>query len=43
VARETSGGELFDQRQALVAGVAVTLLGLALAIRYWRMLGLLTP
>ncbi len=44
VARETTGSQLFDQRQALVAGVAITLLtvlGLAVAIPHWRMLGLL--
>ena len=46
VAREAAGGELFDQRQAMIAGVAMTLLtfmGLAAAIPYWGMLGLLRP
>jgi hypothetical protein len=40
------GGEVFDQRQALIAGIAVTvltLIGLVVAIPYWRMLGLLHP
>jgi di/tricarboxylate transporter len=44
VSRETAGGELFDQRQALIAGVAMTLLtllGFAVAIPYWQVLGLL--
>jgi hypothetical protein len=40
------GGEVFDQRQALIAGIAVTvltLIRLVIAIPYWRMLGLLHP
>jgi hypothetical protein len=43
VAREAAGAELFDQRQALTAGVVVTLLtllGLVVAIPYWWTLGL---
>jgi DASS family divalent anion:Na+ symporter len=46
VAREAAGGELFDRRQALIAGVVLTfltLIGLAVAIPYWSMLGLLHP
>jgi di/tricarboxylate transporter len=43
VARDTAG-QLFDQHDAFAAGVAMTvltLLGLAIAIPYWRLLGLL--
>jgi divalent anion:Na+ symporter, DASS family len=46
VARETAGSELFDRRQAMAAGVAMTLftlLGLAVALPHWRRLGLLEP
>jgi di/tricarboxylate transporter len=46
VARDTAGEELFGQRQALVAGILVTLLtiaGLAVAIPYWQWLGILAP
>jgi DASS family divalent anion:Na+ symporter len=45
VARDVAGA-LFSQRQALLAGVAITvltLLGFALSIPYWRFLGLLEP
>lgn len=44
VARETAGAATFTDRQALAAGVAITLLtllGLAAAIPLWRALGLL--
>jgi di/tricarboxylate transporter len=46
VARDTAGSELFDRRQAMAAGVAMTLLtllGLAVALPHWRRLGLLEP
>jgi di/tricarboxylate transporter len=46
VAWEAAGANLFDRRQALIAGVVLTLLtllGLGLAIPYWSMLGLLQP
>jgi len=45
VARDAVG-DLFEARHALIAGVALTLLtfaGLAVAIPYWRALGILTP
>jgi DASS family divalent anion:Na+ symporter len=44
IVRDSTGGELFDQRQALMAGVALTLLtfvALAVSIPYWRILGIL--
>jgi di/tricarboxylate transporter len=44
VARDIGGSQLFDQRQAFAAGAVMTLLtfvGLALAIPYWRLLGIL--
>lgn len=42
----TTQGELFTDRQATIAGVALTvltLLALALSLPYWRSLGILTP
>ena len=44
--RETTQGKMFTEPQALIAGAvltALTLLGLALSIPYWRFLGILTP
>jgi hypothetical protein len=44
VARDSSGAEPFSQRQALIVGVAMTVLtvlGLAVFIAYWRLLGIL--
>jgi hypothetical protein len=44
--REATQGELFTERQAFAAGVALTaltLLALALSLPYWRFLGVLTP
>jgi di/tricarboxylate transporter len=44
--RDTTQGELFTDRQATIAGVALTaltLLALALSLPYWRLLGILTP
>lgn len=46
VARDAAGEELLGQRQALIAGILVTLLtvaGLAVAIPYWQWLGILAP
>jgi len=44
--RDATRGEMFTERQATIAGVALTaltLLGLALSVPYWRLLGILTP
>ena len=44
--REATQGEMFTERQAFFAGVALTtltLLGLALSLLYWKALGILTP
>ncbi len=44
--REATGGEMFTDRQGLVAGVAmtvVTLAALAASVPYWRATGLLAP
>jgi DASS family divalent anion:Na+ symporter len=44
--REATHGELFTERQAFVAGAALsglTLLAIALSLPYWRFLGVLTP
>ena len=46
VTRDAAGEELFGQRQALVAGIVITVctaIGLAVAIPYWEMLGILKP
>ena len=45
VARDAAG-DLFEPRHAMIAGAALTVLtfvGLAVAIPYWRALGILTP
>jgi hypothetical protein len=46
VTRDAAGEDVFGPRQALVADVviaALTVVGLAVAIPYWRMLGILAP
>jgi di/tricarboxylate transporter len=46
VTRDATGEDLFGPRQALVAGVILTLLtvvGLGVAIPYWQWLGILAP
>jgi di/tricarboxylate transporter len=44
VTRDAAGEDLFGQRQALLAGVVITVLtviGLSVSIPYWHMLGIL--
>jgi hypothetical protein len=41
-----AAGDLFGQRQAMLAGIVLTVLtviGLAVSIPYWHMLGILAP
>jgi len=44
--RDATQGEAFTERQATVAGAvltALTLLGLAVSVPYWKILGILAP
>jgi hypothetical protein len=46
VTRDAAGEDLFGQRQAMLAGVVITVLtviGLTDSIPYWHMLGILAP
>ena len=46
VTRDAAGEDLFGQRQAMLAGVVLTVLtviGLTVSISYWHMLGILAP
>jgi di/tricarboxylate transporter len=46
VTRDAAGEDLFGQRQAMLAGVVIsvlTVIGLTVSIPYWHMLGILAP
>jgi divalent anion:Na+ symporter, DASS family len=46
VTRDAAGEDLFGQRQAMLAGIVLsvlTVIGLAVSIPYWHMLGILSP